>query len=58
MSGSYPLTLEELTALIRKQKEKREEQHEEIMEKEAELKNITDSVHDREERKQETPTWK
>ena len=58
MSGSYPLSLEELTALIRKQKEKREEQHEEIMEKEAELKNITDSVHDREERKQETPTWK
>ena len=58
MSGSYPLSLEELTVLIRKQKEKWEEQKVEIMEKEFTLKNMSSPLTEREEMRFKIPTWK
>lgn len=57
MTGEYPLSLEELVGLIKKQKEKEEQQAELVSQKEAELKNANVSIQDWEEIRTEIPTW-
>lgn len=57
MSGEYPLSLEELVALIRKQKEELEHQEKTVKEKEQELQNASVTVNDWEELKKKIPTW-
>ena len=57
MTGEYPLSLEELVALIQKQKEKLEHQLEIIKEKEFSLQNVSVSVNDWEELKEKIPSW-
>jgi DNA invertase Pin-like site-specific DNA recombinase len=58
MSGEYPLTLEELVALINKQKEVLKSRQENMKEKENALKNIAVSVNDWETIRQKIPTWR
>lgn len=57
MTGEYPLSLEELVGLIKKQKEQEERQAEIVSQKEAELKNANVSIQDWEEIRTEIPTW-
>ena len=57
MTGEYPLSLEELVALIQKQKEKLEQQLEIIQEKEFSLQNVSVSVNEWEELKEKIPSW-
>ena len=57
MTGEYPLSLEELVGLIKKQKEEEEQQAELVSQKEAELKNANVSIQDWEEIRTEIPTW-
>ena len=57
MSGEYPLSLEELVTLIKKQKEALEQQEIVVKEKELAFQNAEVSVNDWEELKQKIPTW-
>ena len=57
MSGEYPLSLNELVQLIKKQKEALEQQETVVKEKELALQNVEVSVNDWEELKQKIPTW-
>lgn len=57
MSGEYPLSLEELVRLIKKQKAALEQQEVVIKEKELVLQNVSVSVNDWEELKEKIPTW-
>lgn len=58
MTGSYPLSLEELTRLLKKEKEKVEKQQQYIQELKAALEQMTVSQKDWEEMKKNIPTWK
>ena len=57
MSGEYPLSLDELVTLIKKQKESLEQQEIVVKEKELAFQNAEVSVNDWEELKQKIPTW-
>jgi len=57
MLGEYPLSLEELVAIINKHKEQLREQQEVIKQKEVELKNSTVSAGDWQELREQIPTW-
>ena len=57
MTGEYPLSLEDLVAIIKTHKAEAEKQQERVSLKEAELKNADVSVKDWEELKAEIPTW-
>lgn len=57
MSGEYPLSLEELVMLIKKQKEELERQEMVVKEKELAFRNIEVSANDWEGLKQKIPTW-
>lgn len=57
MQGEYPLSLEELVNLIRKQKEDLAHQEKLIKEKELELKNAAVSLSDWEDIRKNIPTW-
>ncbi len=57
MSGEYPLSLEELVMLIKKQKEELERQETVVKEKELAFQNVEVSVNDWEGLKQKIPTW-
>lgn len=57
MMGEYPLSLEELVSLIKKQKEQEKRQEEIVSQKEAELNNTNVSIQDWEEIRTEIPTW-
>lgn len=57
MSGEYPLSLDELVALIKKQKESLKLQEAAVKEKELALQNVSVSVNDWEELKEKIPTW-
>ncbi|MDD7219129.1 MAG: recombinase family protein, partial [Clostridia bacterium] len=57
MTGEYPLSLEELVSLIKKQKEQEKRQEEIVSQKEAELNNTNVSIQDWEEIRTEIPTW-
>lgn len=57
MLGEYPLSLEELVAIINKHKEQLKVQKEIINKKEADLNSIVVNVADWQELSQQTPTW-
>ena len=57
MSGEYPLSLDELVTLIKKQKESLEQQEIVVKEKELAFQNAEVSVNEWEELKQKIPTW-
>lgn len=57
MSGEYPLSLEELVMLIKKQKEELERQEMVVKEKELAFQKVEVSVNDWEGLKQKIPTW-
>lgn len=57
MSGEYPLSLNELVTLIKKQKEALEHQKSVVREKEITLQNIAVSSGEWEELKKKIPTW-
>lgn len=57
MLGEYPLSLEELVAIINKHKEQLKEQQEVIKQKEVELKNSAVSASDWQELREQIPTW-
>ena len=57
MSGEYPLSLDELVALIKKQKTALEHQESLVREKELAIQNLSVSVNDWEEIKKKIPTW-
>lgn len=57
MLGEYPLSLEELVAIINKHKEQLKVQKEIINKKEANLNSIVVNVADWQELSQQTPTW-
>lgn len=57
MSGEYPLSLEDLVMLIKKQKEELERQEMVVKEKELAFQKVKVSVNDWEGLKQKIPTW-
>ena len=57
MSGEYPLSLDELVALIKKQKTALEHQESLVREKELAIQNLSVSVNDWEEIRKKIPTW-
>ena len=57
MTGNYPLSLEELMVLIRKQKEQLKNQQEVIRQKEAEMKETAVSNDEWERLRKDIPTW-
>ncbi len=57
MTGTYPLSLEELVQLIKKRRADLEKQEKVVQEKELALQNTMVSVQDWEELKQKIPTW-
>lgn len=57
MTGEYPLSLDELAALIRTQNEKLDRQRKIIKEKELSLQNVPVSGNDREKPQDKIPTW-
>lgn len=57
ISGDYPLSLEELVAIIKKHKEQAQQQQEIVTEKELELKNDSVSISEWEELRNKIPTW-
>ena len=57
MTGEYPLSLQELAAIINKHKERLQAQQELISQKETELKAASVSVSDWEDMKSKLPTW-
>lgn len=57
MTGEYALTLEELVALIKKQKEELKFQEKVVKDREQILQNTSVSVNDWEELKKKIPTW-
>lgn len=57
MLGEYPLSLEDLVAIINKHKLQLKEQQEVVKQKEANLQNVAVNVRDWEELKEQFPTW-
>lgn len=57
MSGEYPLSLEELVAIINKHKEQLKAQQEVIKQMEFDLNNVAVSVNDWQELKPQIPSW-
>ena len=57
MTGTYPLSLEELVQLIKREKEKEEKQKAVVQGREEELRNTTVSLQDWEELRAKIPTW-
>ena len=57
MTGDYPLSLEELVAIIKKQKEQAQQQQEVVTLKETELKNTSVTIDEWEDIKNKIPTW-
>ena len=57
ITGEYPLSLGELMNLIKKEKEKGEQQRREIQKKEKELEDMIVSMQGLEELRQKIPTW-
>ena len=58
VTGTYPLSLDELVNLIKKEKEKKEQQRRAIQQKEKELNDMIVSIQNREKLRQKIPTWK
>lgn len=57
MTGDYPLSLEELVAIIKKHKEQAQQQQEVVTLKEMELKNTSVTIDEWEDIKNKIPTW-
>lgn len=57
MLGEYPLSLEELVAIINKHKEQLKEQQEVVKQKEFDLRNSSVSADDWKELREQIPTW-
>ena len=57
ITGEYPLSLDELVNLIKKEKKKKEQQDREIQQKEKEVEDMMVFMQDWEELKQKIPTW-
>lgn len=57
ITGEYPLSLDELVNLIKKEKEKKEQQDREIQQKEKEVEDMMVFMQDWEELRQRIPTW-
>ena len=57
MTGEYPLSLEELVSLIKKQKELFQKQQETVGEKELAIKNVAVTLNDWEDIRKKIPTW-
>ena len=57
ITGTYPLSLDDLIKLIKSEKEKSEKQHTVIEQKAKELEDLTVSDHDWENLRQKIPTW-
>ena len=57
MLGEYPLSLEELVAIINKHKEQLKVQQEVIRQKEADLNSVSVNVDEWQELRQQIPTW-
>lgn len=57
MLGEYPLSLEELVAIINKHKEQLKAQQEVIRQKELDLNNVDVNVNEWQELRQQIPTW-
>lgn len=57
ITGEYPLSLDELVNLIKKEKEKKEQQDREIQQKEKEVEDMMVFMQDWEELRQKIPTW-
>lgn len=57
MTGEYPLSLEELVSLIKKQKELFQSQQETVKEKELAIKNVAVTLTEWEDIRQKIPTW-
>ena len=57
ITGEYPLSLDELVNLIKKEKKKKEQQDREIQQKEKEVEEMMVFMQDWEELKQKIPTW-
>ncbi|WP_122643407.1 recombinase family protein [Luxibacter massiliensis] len=57
MTGEYPLSLEELVKLIKKEKQKEEEQLKIISQREREIMNLDITVNDWEDIRDSIPTW-
>ena len=57
MLGEYPLSLEELVAIINKHKEQLKAQQEVIRQKEADLNSVSVNVDEWQELRQQIPTW-
>lgn len=58
MLGEYPLSLEELSAIIRQHKEQLKKQQEAIRQKEADLRCISANAGEYKELRRQVPTWK
>lgn len=57
MTGDYPLSLEELVAIIKKHKEQEQQQQDIVTLKEMELKSTSVSINEWEDIKNKIPTW-
>ena len=57
ITGEYPLSLDELVNLIKKEKKKKEQQDREIQQKEKEVEDMMVFMQDWEELRQKIPTW-
>ncbi len=57
MTGDYPLSLEELVAIIKKHKEQEQQQQDVVTLKEMELKTTSVSINEWEDIKNKIPTW-
>lgn len=57
MTGDYPLSLEELVAIIKKHKEQAQQQQDVVTLKELELKSTSVSINEWEDIKNKIPTW-
>lgn len=57
MTGEYPLSLEELVSLIKKQKELFQNQQETVKEKELAIKNVAVTLTEWEDIRKKIPTW-
>lgn len=57
MTGEYPLSLEELVSLIKKQKERFQNQQETVREKELAIKNVAVTLTEWEDIRKKIPTW-
>ena len=57
ITGEYPLSLDELVNLIKKEKKKKEQQDREIQQKEKEVEDMMVFMQDWEDLRQKIPTW-